>query len=465
MPDTIDHFARIAKEATFGRKVVGAFYGFMYEFRGDPEYGHNALAKFNSSPWLDFIYVTASYGNRHFGRGGDYPRSPAHSVRLHNKLWYHDNDVVSFMADKMWAGRPQNDGSLNDVTTWKENLGYTSTAQQSIWMYRRSFGFALCSGAYESFFDLHGGYYDHPELMAEVQRIHQAADYAKRYDRSSNSEILVVADEASCAYATFRSELLEASLLTPQLQLVQLGAPADHVLLSDLDRLNTAQYKFVIFLNCYRFTSSDRALITRKLKHSGKHLLWCYAPGYFDEGGRSREAMAELTGMRLMEGDDPEFIAPQVSLDSSWLGKPETDRSDALLGTPRKICHLIHVADPDAVTRGRLPGTHFVTFAKKSMPDWVSLYTITPNLTSAVYRELAREAGVHIFNERDDSFYANQNFVAVHANGAGPRTITFPRACSAVNVMTRELVMADRTSFDHNFQNGETLILKWQSRP
>ncbi len=203
--------------------MIGAFYGFMYEFRGDPEYGHNALHKFNTSPYLDFIYVTASYGNRDFARGGDYARSPGYSVRLHDKLWYHDNDVVSFMADKMWANAPQDQGNLNDVNTWKASLGYTSNAEDSIAMYRRSFGFALCNGAYESFFDLHGGYYDHPELMAEVKRLGAAADFVKRYDRSSNAEILILADEDSCAYATFRSPLLEDTLLHTQWQLIKLG--------------------------------------------------------------------------------------------------------------------------------------------------------------------------------------------------------------------------------------------------
>ena len=100
IPETIDYFAAIIKEVTGGTKVAGAFYGYMYEFRGDPEYGHNALEQYNKSKNLDFIFVTASYGNRQFATGGDYTRSPASSVRLHNKLWYHDNDVVFISCAK-----------------------------------------------------------------------------------------------------------------------------------------------------------------------------------------------------------------------------------------------------------------------------------------------------------------------------------------------------------------------------
>ncbi len=468
IPDTIDYFARITKEVTGGRKVVGAFYGFMYEFRGDPEYGHNALGKFSRSPFIDFIYVTASYGNRDFARGGDYARSPAYSVRLHDKLWYHDNDVVSFLADKMWANQPQDQGNLNDVKTWKANLGYTATAQDSIAMYRRSFGFALCNGAYQSFFDLHGGYYDDPQLMAEVARLSAAADYVKRYNRSSNAEILVLADEDSCAYATFRSDLLEETLLQTQWQLIKLGAPVDHALLSDLGRLDTDRYKLIVFLNCYHIDAATRATISRQLKHGGKHLLWCYAPGYFGDfdAEASAASVHELTGLRIRPGDDPAAIAPRIEFASasSPLAKKMREVSARHVGPQASCCRLFHVDDERAVTLGTLPGSGEVTMAAKSMDGWTSLYSITAHLPAAVYRELAREAGVHIFNEQDDTFYANTTFVTLHANGAGPRTITFPWACNVEDVMTREIVAANQTSYTYDFRNGETLILKWRTR-
>jgi hypothetical protein len=98
------------------------------------------------------------------------------------------------------------------------------------------------------------------------------------------------------------------------------------------------------------------------------------------------------------------------------------------------------------------------------MGNWTSHYAITPFLSATFYRELARQAGVHIWNERDDTFYANNTFVSLHANGAGTRTIRFPWACNVVDVMTRKRVAANKDSFTYDFQNGETLILKWRTR-
>jgi hypothetical protein len=39
IPETIQYFAQAAKEADEGRHVVGAFYGYLYEFAGDPSSG------------------------------------------------------------------------------------------------------------------------------------------------------------------------------------------------------------------------------------------------------------------------------------------------------------------------------------------------------------------------------------------------------------------------------------------
>jgi len=73
----------------------------MFEFEGDPEYGHNALTKLLRSRHVDFTMVTASYFHRELGAGADYARAPVTSVSLHDKLWYHDNDTVSFRYDEM----------------------------------------------------------------------------------------------------------------------------------------------------------------------------------------------------------------------------------------------------------------------------------------------------------------------------------------------------------------------------
>ena len=96
------------------------------------------------------------------------------------------------------------------------------------------------------------------------------------------AEVLVIADEPSCVYATFQSALLEQILRATQVSLCKMGAPYDCILTDDLDLLDTKRYKLVIFLNAYHLSNAQRRLIRRKLLSRDRTILWCYAPGYFN---------------------------------------------------------------------------------------------------------------------------------------------------------------------------------------
>lgn len=458
VPDTIQHFSDIARRETGGKKALGAFYGYMYEFRGDPEYGHNALEQFNAIDSLDFIFVTASYMNRQSGTGGDYSRSPAFSLRLHDKLWYHDNDVCSFLAPQVLAGV-----GMNEEGDWSKSLkhhldvlGYTDSAEKTKWMYRRSLGFAICTGAYESYFDLHGGYYDHPELMTEVALLNRIADQSKHEDRRSNSEILVLSDETSCSYTGFRSLMLEQSLLDTQHELIKVGAPADHVLLADLHLVDTEPYKLVVFLNCYHMTDAQRRTVADKLMRDGKHLLWCYAPGLFKGNAASSAWMEELTGMKITPHEDGAMAAPRIRLAQRIPAFQDVPKT---FGPEAPSCRPFFVEDAQVLgTLASAPDR--AVFARKEMDGWTSLYAITPALPAALYRALAKQAGVHIYNDADDTFYANVSYAVLHANGEGERTIRLPQKYDVYDEAAQAQVAAGVSSYTRSYAHGETVILR-----
>lgn len=467
IPETIDYFAHIVKEETHGKKVVGAFYGYMYEFRGDPEYGHNALEKFNKSKNLDFIFVTASYGNRILGKGGDYSRGPAGSVKLHNKVWYHDNDVCSFLAPKILRKAGFSDDSIwnKNLTHHLSALGYTNTSEKTKWMYRRSMGFALCNGAFESFFDLHGGYYDHKDLMDEVRILNRVADDAAKEDRSSVADVLIVVDESSCSYATFKNAFLGESLLNFQHDIIKTGiACPDHILLSDLDKIDDQQYKLVIFLNCYNIDSEKRKLINTKLKRDNKTLLWCYAPGYFNNGKQSLQQMNELVQFNLKLVSGTKFISPKIRITKNdyWNSSGNFNIDNILVGSENKCCEPIIVEDNQAQILGYLNGTNKVAMAYKKLSDWNSLYTMTPLLSPKILRIIARNSGAHIYNDNNDTFYANRSYICIHANESGSRTIKFKKNCDIIDVIQNKVVKKNADELNVKMQNGETLLLKYK---
>jgi hypothetical protein len=478
VPDTMDGFLRAAKEASGFRKVVGAFYCYMFEFGGDPEFGHNALGRLLRSKHLDFAVVTASYFDRGLGPGADYARSPITSVGLHGKLWYHDNDTVSFRYDAMNAANPDR----ATVARYRKELGITETLQETIWQYRRSAGFVLGNGVYQAFFDLHGGYFDDPELMTEIKRLNALLADAKSRDCSSVAEILVVSDEPSCSYATFESGFLQQTLQPAQVQLAKMGAPHDSVLVDDLALANLKRYKLVIFLNCFHLSDAQRDLIRRRVLNRNRTVLWCYAPGLFNGSTTSVEAMRQLTGLRLVRAEKPEPVRLRLALteegisllergahDTSVPGvsttsKQPEDRAPvhAVIGHEHVWAQPFSVEDPQATVLGRIEGRTEVALALKRLKQWTSIYTLNPVLPAAFLRALARHAGVHIYNQRDDTFYASRSYLCLNADGAGERTLHFPKAGDLFDPFTGRCLARRATKFVHTFRDKETLLIRCQ---
>ena len=475
IPEVIDYFAGAAKDACDRRKVIGAFYAFMFEFFGDPEFGHNALDRLLESCNLDFVMVTASYGNRELGSGCDYMRAPITSAALRGKLWYHDNDTVSFRYWEMNRQNPNRESVANEA----KRLGATQDLQETIWQYRRSAGFVLGHGVAQSFFDLHGGYFDDPGILAEIQRLNRLFVESAAHDLRSSAEVLVVADEASCAYATFESSLLAQTLQPAQIPLVKLGTPYDCVLMGDLALLDTRRYKLVIVLNCFHMTDAQRDLIRRKILNRGRTVLWCHAPGLFNGAKTSVEAMRDLTDMNLVRAEKPDRVRARIALTadgSRWWSQTQPShvaRSEAaaagaggshtsalpgIIGHQNIWAQLVSVEDKDAMALGTLEGRREVALAVKRLPGWTSVYTLNPVLPAAFLRALARHAGVHLYNDRDDTLYASRSYLTLAVDGAGPRTLRLPRRLDVLDPFTNRVMWKAVTQFECNFQDKETVI-------
>lgn len=468
VPDTMEVFLRAAREASGFRKVVGAFYCYMFEFGGDPEFGHNALTKLLRSKHLDFAVVTASYFDRELGRGADYARAPITSLGLHGKLWYHDNDTVSFRYDEMNKANPDR----ATVERYRKELGVTETVEETIWQYRRGAGFVLGHGIYQSFFDLHGGYFDDPELMAEVARLNSLLTESKRNDCSSVAEILVVSDELSCSYATFESGFLQQTLRPLQVQLAKLGAPHDSILVDDLALVDVKRYRLVIFLNCFHLTDAQRALIRRKVLNRNRTILWTYAPGFFNGSIASVNAMRELIGLRLMPSKTSERVRARITLTPEGMrwgaqtqpqpsGKGEAAPRTSVIGHEHVWGQLFTIEDPEAVALGHLEGRREVVLAMKRMKRWTSVYTLNPVLPADFLRGLAREAGVHLYNETDDTLYASRSYVTLNADGPGARTLRFATTVDIVDPFTGSMIASRVTELVRNLRNKETWLVRY----
>ena len=111
-----------------------------------------------------------------------------------------------------------------------------------------------------------------------------------------------------------------------------------------------------------------------------------------------------------------------------------------------------------AVALGTLQDRPETTLAMKSMGHWTSIYTLNPVLPAGFLRALARRAGVHIYNDRDDTLYASRSYLTLAANLAGRRRIQLPRRADVFGPFTGDRLWHGVPAFERDFQAKETVI-------
>ena len=427
--DAVIDLCRTVKEATGGKRLAGAFYGYLLDLawnggffkeRPDSDYstyqrsGHLGLKKVLASPDVDFLVSPYSYGFR--GLGGDSPSMlPAESVRLHGKLLLVEDDTRTHADDQ------------------DPNYGRVQTFEDSRTILRRNLAHFLThgEGAWWALWKVDA--VKEPRFDAVLRELRELGEMSMGLDRSSAAEIAVLLDDESFFYETCRYNLDIPLVFQQRLWgLPRLGAPFDVFMLDDLLAGTLRPYKLYVLLNPFRLDGARRSALSKELKKDGRTALWIYAPGYLKDSP-GLENMEELTGFRFGAGEQP--WGPLVHVTD--FGHPITKglAGDLSWGTNAKLAPIFHIDDPRARVLGEVvysQGNCRPGFAVKEFPDWRSVYSAAPNLPASLLREIARWAGVHIYSDAGDVLYANKSLVGVHTLAGGARTIKLPRTAAAV---------------------------------
>ena len=212
----------------------------------------------------------------------------------------------------------------------------------------------------------------------------------------------------------------------------------------------------------------------RVVKRNGATVLWIYAPGYLDDHAASLANMHALTGIRFGMADvNAELNVTLTGFDNAITkGLPQsfaygtgTDREQYL--RPPKIEYLPETAvapaffadDPDARVLGIAESTRQPGLVVKEMGDWRSIYSAAPLLPWPLLRNIARDAGVHIYDDAGDMLWSNNAFLAIYAQNAGTRTIRFPTPVTATDAYENRVLGTGVTALDLAMNRWETKLL------
>jgi hypothetical protein len=473
--DVLLENCRWIKELTNRKKIVGAFYGYLwcnFPNLSVVHSGHLGLAKVLRSPDVDFLASPYTYDNKQIG-GPNNSQTLPEAVALHGKLYLNEVDTETHLHQRQWRWG----NSLNNPKNWEETRG----------LLIRDYGYALSKGFGMWWTDLHGGTFHDDQIIRLLGDLKKIDEKYLDADKRSNADIAVVLDEASFTYFGDGEPLFNA-LLTAQKQweLGFIGAPWDPQLLTDLANPKLKDYKLYIFLNTFRVTPEQRAAIHARLKRNHATAVWVYAPGYIGEK-LSLDNMQELTGIRLAESDSAgELHVDIISYDHAYTKSlPEgfaygTDVNVAniirwydhqiYLKDPRdpglqrdlpgfRIHPRFWSADPEAKVLGRLAGLDKPGLVVKKQPGWTSVYSSAPILPAALLRNIARSAGCQIYSEGNDVVYANRNILCVYAPGGGTRTIRLPRKSKVVDLLENRTVVERAAEFPLTLAPNSTALL------
>ncbi|MDD4519058.1 MAG: hypothetical protein PHH90_11280, partial [Limnochordia bacterium] len=229
----------------------------------------------------------------------------------------------------------------------------------------------------------------------------------------------------------------------------------------EMDDLPTAidnGYKMYIFPNAFYLNDTERALIN-SLKADGNVLVFMFAPGVMNPDAeqilsighvRSLVEMNLVYQPRMMALDlKPLEKAYEyaVSLSSGLsLGRYYRAITTGLWippgGTvaPTYVGGYLSVSDPCAKPLAEYVWGPGVGFAVKEHANWTSVFYGACALPAPVMRDMAKNAGCHIYIDTDDFIWRNASFLGLYTVTAGEKTVRLPEPFDVYDVFDDRLI-------------------------
>jgi hypothetical protein len=320
-------------------------------------------------------------------------------------------------------------------------FGKTGTYEESLLCQQREFAWTLTNRHGMWWFDMGGGWYDDPRMLAEIGKMDRIAKACMEADGTSVAEVAFVVDDTSSAYLRPSNPFSWPALILQLPDIGRFGAPFDVVHLADLDAL--PDYKVYVFANCLAPTTEECESIQEKIRQTGAVALWIGPAGISTDGVFDPAAMTALTGipLELAETDAAWRVVPTgAAADWGWANAAPygQGRTGGVLPVPK---------DGVGVVLGSIEGTDLPALVAHEADGILMVFSSVPPLPAGILRAIGRRAGVHLYIDTEDIVWASRDLLAVSVNDGGQRTVRLPYPRRVVDLWTGTTIAGNSDTF------------------
>ncbi|MFM9194770.1 MAG: hypothetical protein ACKOWG_03320 [Planctomycetia bacterium] len=366
--------------------------------------GNMSIAGLFDGPGIGGLITPHDYQAR--GLGGVFePEGVADSAVLRGKL------MLCEMDTRPWAGTdpiaPARDAREFAAITW------------------RNIATSLTRGITPYWMDVHQDWFAPDSIQPVIRRQAEVLKESVDWPHETVPGIAMSLDDEAVLETNGDGRFQnEAVLWEWKTGLVRAGVPVRKYLVDDLALANFPKHKVFYFPNLFRADDKRLALLKEKVLRRGHVVVWGPGSGVSDGTRIGAESATRLTGFsfEMLPINDPRRTL--LSNTSHPLTKGLSPAT--LLGGPLAYGPVLFPTDgtPLGIAWTKL-GKNLTGFAVKEVPaadgtKWTSVFTTSPGLPAAFWRNCARHSGTHVWCDDDELVMADSGIVALHSVVGGP---------------------------------------------
>ena len=417
---TIEHFARIVKEESDGRLLVGSYYGYYWGHLNNTPYhqqdsGNYGMKYLLESPWLDFVGGPYPYEYRRIGLETN---GLALSLARHGKVWESEGDMRTHYCGEGEREYGTTDSEAEDISIARRD-----------WLLNRS------RKASYYFFDFAGDWYRDLGFVANLERLHELGEAIRGIpDRHPARVAFVVSEESLPHFSNQNARAFQELKNAVFFGNWCCGMPYDILGEADLKDTDFSQYQFVVFANAAYASDETIRLTHERVMKDNRTVLFLHAPGLvgpdnllhperskaLTEIGLRAEPQAAFSEVRFQPGNSPYMSGAPIQF-QTFIDDSEAE---------------VMATYPDGQPAGAI----------KHFADYTSAVLCHPGPNPAFMRTLLSRMGIHIY-ERENTY--NQYFftgplVGIYSREKSKSTLAFPQTYEVIaDVFSGEVLGRD----------------------